>query len=203
MHLKIGQSHWQRHALSEGHRQRQGFAVRLALILALREEQYEPQACCPHCGRELTAVEILRGFSDDPHDFTTTCPDAACSARFEATIVMFSASGIARVHLQFYCEAQVLHHLDGLEHMTPLELSREQPSLYRSAIVHCGALSAAFAKIGISYPYEEISNWQAKVTPFLGKMTDKEIASCAGVKSVEVRRLRLGLGILRFGKRPL
>ncbi len=206
MRMSYRHSHRQTHRLV--HRVRLRLAsrlrltLRLDLIQALRDERYEPNATCPDCGRKLTPIDILRGFNDDPRDFTTQCPNTQCGARFEARLIQFSGNDIdSRIEMRFFCEMQMLEQLRGLANLPPLELSKEHPAVYRSAIVHCGGIGAAFAKIGVSYPHEEISNWQAKATPFLGKLTDVDIASCAGVKQVEVRRLRRSLGIARYRSR--
>lgn len=169
-------------------------SARLALIQALRGEKYEPKAKCPECGRRLTAVEIIRGFNQDPYDFTTRC--TRCGFRFEPRLICFHGEG--RLELPFYCDSQALHQLRGLQNLTAEELAAKHPAVYRSSIVHHGGIRQAFAKIGIDYQQEEIHDWKNKIKPFLGKMPDTIIAECVDVSVNVIRRIRKKLGIERF-----
>ncbi len=169
-------------------------SVRLALIQALRGEKYEPKAECPECGRDLTAVEIIRGFNQDPNDFTTSC--TRCGYRFQPIIVCFH--GESRMELPFYCDCQALDRLRGLQNLTAEELAAKHPAVYRSSIVHHGGIRQAFAKIGIDYQHEEIHDWKNKIKAFLGKLPDTIIAECADVPASAIRRMRKKLGIARF-----
>lgn len=169
-------------------------SMRLDLIEALRGERYEPHGICPVCSRKMTPVEIIRGFNQDPNDFTTAC--SACGCRFEPTLICFGRN--SRIEIPFYCSIQTLEHLRGKESYSPKYLEREHPAIYRSAIVHHGGIRSAFEKIGIEYPFEEISNWQKKVTPFLGRLPDTVIAESADVKVSAVREMRKKLGICRY-----
>ena len=186
--LKCSQAQLQSHLLG----------LRLDLIEALRQERYEPKATCPGCGRKMTALEILRGFNQDPRDFTTEC--TGCHTRFQPLLICFGKDGASRIELPFYCDAQTLDQLRGLERLNPEELSFQHPAVYRSAIVHHGGVVQAFAKIGITYPHEGISDWRAKVTPFLGRMHDSVIADLASVSVHQVFELRSKLKINRYTK---
>lgn len=170
------------------------FNSRLALIKALRDEEYKPKAKCPSCGRELTPVEILKGFNQDPNDFTTGC--SGCGHRFEPRLVCLGDYGT--IELPFWCDSQTLARLRGLESLSPLELSNKHPAVYRSAIIHHGGFYRAFEKIGINYPFEEISDWKEKITPFFGRLPDTIIAECVNVSARVIRRIRQKLGISRY-----
>ncbi|KKS53984.1 MAG: hypothetical protein UV20_C0043G0006 [Candidatus Magasanikbacteria bacterium GW2011_GWA2_42_32] len=146
--------------------QEHAFTLRLALIHELRDERYEPKAICPACSRELTPMEIIRGFNQDPNDFTTCC--SACSRRFEPTLVCFGDG--TYIELPFYCDCQTLAQLQGKETLQPERFAMEYPAIYRSAIVHHGGIRQAFAKVGIQYAFEEISDWKNKIRSFLGRL---------------------------------
>lgn len=168
--------------------------LRLELVGVLRGESYEPKGDCPNCERKLTPSEILRGFTQDPNDFTTFC--SGCGTRFEPILV---CSGNERViEIPFYCDSQTLHHLIGKETLSPEQLSHDHPGLYRSAIVHHGGIRNAFKKIGIDYPFEEISDWRNKIKAFLGRLPDVIIADCVEVSASTISYMRRKLGIPRF-----
>lgn len=168
----------------------------LALIAELRGERYEPKGKCSECGREMTPIEVIRGFNQDPNDYTTAC--TGCGHRFAPTLVCFGEH--SRVEIPFYCDIQTLAQLRLREmgNLSPQKLARKFPGVYRSAIVHHGGIRSAFKKIGIDYPFEEISDWQSKVAPFLGRLSDTMIADSAGAKVSAVRTLRKKLGIERY-----
>lgn len=170
------------------------FTLRLALAQELRGERYEPKADCPECGRKLTAVEIIRGFNQDPYDFTTRC--TCCGFRFEPGLICLH--GESQIELPFYCNSQTLNQLQGLQNLTIEELATKYPAIYRSSIVHNGGIRQAFAKIGIDYQHEEIRDWKNKIKPFLGKLPDTIIAECVDVPVSAIRRIRKKLGIERF-----
>lgn len=171
------------------------FLVRLALVAELRGERYEPKGKCPACGRDMTPVEIIRGFNQDPNDYTTAC--TACGYRFAPTLICFGDNN-SPIEIPFYCDIQTLEQLRGRDNLSPEQLARICPGVYRSAIVHHGGIRSAFKKIGIDYPFEEISAWQNKVAPFLGRLPDTVIADSAGVKVSAIRALRKKLGVERY-----
>ena len=173
--------------------------MRLDLIGSLREERYQPKARCPRCVRELKPIEIVQGFNRDPNDFTTGCP--RCKHRFQPSLICFAEGG--NIELPFFCGSQALHQLKDKVGLTPHELLRDHPALYRSAITHHGSIRAAFQAIGAPYPFEEISDWRHKVTPFLGRLPDTMIASCVGASSAVILSMRKKLGIRKFSRHNL
>jgi len=199
LRLSLTQKLCQRQELTQRLVIGQLFTLRLALIQELRSEQYRPRAECPECGRKLTPGEIIQGFNDDPRDFTTCC--TGCGRRFEPKLICF-ADG-ARVELPFFCNSQMLEQLRGKELLSPKQLARRHPAIYRSAIVHHGGISQAFKEIGINYQFEEIPNWQAKVEPFLGRLPDGMIARCVDVSPSVIRRMRQKQGIGPYTRRKL
>lgn len=118
-------------------------------------------------------------------------------AVFEPRLICFIGKA-SQIEIPFFCEMQTLAQLNGKENLSPEELDRQYPGVYRSAIVHQGSISRAFAKIGIDYPFEEISDWRTKVVPFLGRMRDTLIADCANAPVSAIRAMRRKLGISRF-----
>lgn len=169
-------------------------SLRLQLVGALRDERYEPKARCPKCLRELTPIEIIKGFNQDPNDFTTYC--TKCGHRFAPKLICFGNE--IQVEIPFYCGVQTLSQLRGKEEMRPEQLLKELPGAYRSAIVHYGSIKKAFEKIGIEYMFDEISDWKSKVTPFLGRMPDTIIADCVNASVAKIRAIRRKLGISRY-----
>jgi len=170
------------------------FTTRMELLEALRGERYTPKAQCPRCHRELTSLEIISGFNQDPNDFTTRC--SGCSHRFEPIIICFGKG--SSVELPFYCSNQCLSRLGEAQHLAPDALSRKEPAIFRSVIIHHGTLKAAFKKIGIDYAFEEILDWQSKIMPFLGRMPDTVIAECSGISAKRVGTIRRKQKIKRF-----
>ncbi len=169
-------------------------AIRLELIAVLRGERYEPKAECPKCSREMTPIEIVRGFNQDPRDYTTAC--SACGHRFAPDLV---CSGVGtKIILPFFCAAQTLDQLPGLENMPPVQLKKEQPSVYHSAVFHHGGVHQAFAKVGLTYSFEDIDEWQVKVRPFLGRIPDTIIAECVEKPVSTIRKMRRDLGVSRY-----
>ena len=170
------------------------FSLRMDLIKAIRNERYEPKATCPSCAREMTPVEIINGFNHDPNDFTTAC--SGCGHRFEARLICFG-NGVT-VELPFYCGLQALEKLRGKQNLSPEQLCRRLPGVYRSAIVHHGSIRRAFEELGIRYLFEEISDWKSKAGPFLGRMPDTIIADCVDASVKVIRAMRRKLGISRY-----
>lgn len=174
------------------------FALRMNLVGILRGEQYVPKAQCPECSKDMSPAEIIAGFNNDPQDFTTMCPK--CKCRFPANIICFGNG--TKIELPFYCDIQTVEQLRDKEFLSPAEIARQYPAIYRSAIAHRGGLVQAFAIIGIDYPFkEELSGWKNKIRPFLGRMTDKMIAEVVGVSSATIAKMRKELDIPRFTMR--
>lgn len=169
----------------------QHLALRLDLTQVLRDEKCTPQAICPNCSYELSPIEILRGFRDDPHDFTTCCPKPQCTQRFEARLQRYVGTSGASSETRFYCAMQTTAQLTPeLAQLSQEALRRAEPSLYFSALTHYGTLARAFAAADLKYPHTEIRDWQDKVAGFLGRLPDTAIAECAGVSVKRVRELR-------------
>jgi|TARA_Y100000310_G_scaffold299617_1_gene334619 hypothetical protein len=173
--------------------------IRLELVQALRGEKYEPNATCSRCNRKLTPLEIIKGFNNDPNDFTTCC--SACGYRFEPRLVCFVDG--ARIEVAFYCDCQTLEQLRGKENLSPKELCAKFPAIYRSAIIHNGSIKRSFKKIGINYLFEEVSIWKNKIKPFLGRLPDTVIANYVNVSPSTIGAMRKKLGIARYSKRML
>ena len=175
--------------------------LRLALIGNIHGGSYKPQAKCPKCARTLTPLEIIQGFRSDPNDYTTEC--TSCNTRFEPRLVWRESNSPSHAELPFYCPTQVLAQLRGFEGKTPDEINHEAPAVYHSVRVHHGNLRRAFAKIGIQYAFENVTNWQEKVRDFLGKLPDTVIAEVVDLPVRTVRNLRNSHGIRPFSRRDL
>lgn len=170
------------------------------LIKDIRGDRYKPQASCPQCGNRMEAIDIISGFRRDPLDFDTTCNK--CKHRFQPRLVCMPQDGV-RIELPFICATQVLGQLEGKDGLTPEEIARQFPSEYRSAIIHWGTLRSAFGKIGIKYPHKEVVDWKKKVLPYLGQLSDGQIARAVGVSSSTIRRLRIKNDIAPFSYRKI
>lgn len=170
------------------------FALRLQLLGGLRNEQYKPTARCPRCFREMTPIEIISGFNQNPNDFTTKCP--ICENRFQPKLIYFSDG--TELEIPFYCDIQTLSQMRGKEEMTPGMLMKDYPGIYRSAIIHHGSLKNAFRKIGINYDFQEFEDWINKIIPFLGRLPDTVIASSVNTSANTVGSMRRKMGISRF-----
>ena len=177
------------------------FGLRLQLLGSIREERYEPKARCPRCSKSLTPHQIISGFRRDPNDFTTKCVNRKCKNRFQPSLICFPSDHTS-IELPFFCGAQTLGQMRGrdLHTLSPHEIARREPAIYRAAIIHHGTLRKAFEEIGYQYPFVEIPEWRTKVLPFLGKMPDDEIAKCAGVAKEEIAVLRSELEVKKYTK---
>ena len=68
----------------------------------------EPIGICPNCNRKLTEDEIRDGWTTNPIDFTTQCPD--CKTRFEASLLLTLKGKNVGTHT-YLCEAQLFAEL--------------------------------------------------------------------------------------------
>lgn len=196
--LGLGLSHSLRLTLDQKlHIQTRLLSLRLELVEQIRDERYDLQGECPGCLRKLKPIEIIKGFNQNPNDFTTVCTN--CGRRFEPTLICFGNE--SRIELPFYCDVQTLSQLNDKENFDPEKLKKDHAGLYRSAIIHFGSLKNAFAKIGIVYLFEDISDWKNKITPFLGRMPDVHISQCVNVPVNMIRTIRKKLGIPRYTRR--
>lgn len=161
-------------------------SLRLELIHVLRGEKYNPSGKCPKCNRQLTPLEIIRGFNNDPTDYTTAC--TACGTRFNPKLMNWSPLG--NMELPFFCSAQTLYQLRGNEGLNPDELKKLNPAVYHSAIVHHGTIRNAFSEIGVQYGFDEVMDWKNKICSFLGRLPDTVIAQAVGVSAKAVARQR-------------
>jgi hypothetical protein len=172
-------------------------SLRLELLHILRGEYGKPHAICPKCDHRLTAAEILRGFGEDPYNFTTTCPRKSCAAQFEAQLHCYTGTNnLSRAEMRFYCPSQTIHRLtEALCSLSPEDFRNKEPSLYFSALTHFGTLKRAFKEARFTYLHQEIRDWKDKVCAFLGRLPDSVIAECVGVSTGQVRLLRRQLEI--------
>ena len=180
--------------LKQEHRLAQSLSLRTKLLDAVRGEKYNPKAVCPECSRKLSAADIVKGFRNDPTDITTCCPK--CKHRFEAKLVCDVLGG--RIEVPFLCKQQTMAALPA-NSVTPEDISRNHPAVYRSAIFHFGSLKKAYAEAGMDYPHvDKAADWADKVMNFLGLVPDGMIASVAGVSVYKVKKLRRDIGIPGF-----
>jgi len=179
--------------------QQRMFRLRMELIHTIRDERYLPIARCPSCQKNLTPINIMKGFNRNPSDFTTKCP--RCKNRFLPSLIC-TTEGLS-ITLPFFCPCQVLDQLQGKETLHPDKLAREHPAIYRSAIVHHGSIRNAFKKIGAEYLFEDISDWKQKIKPFLGKLPDSQVARCVNASASSIRLMRMKLKIKKFSRKKL
>lgn len=170
--------------------------LQIELVAALRNERFIAAGCCPSCRRELKPNEILAGFTQDVHDFTTQC--TGCRRRFEPSLICFGEA--SQVEIPFYCGVQARHRLSQLSDLSPAQIARQMPGAYRSAVVHFGTLAAMYESIKIVYTYPELENWQAKALPFLGRMPDVVVARCVNVCVEVIGKLRRKHKITKYTK---
>jgi hypothetical protein len=98
---------------------------------------------------------------------------------------------------------QVLAQLGGLETKSLDEIMTGYPGVYHSVRVHHGNLRRAFEKIGVQYPFENITDWKTKVGEFLGKLPDTIVAEVVDMPVRAIRKLRKSLNIKPFSRREL
>lgn len=160
--------------------------LRLDVIEAVHGERFDPRGDCPKCFHELTGLEILRGFNEDPNDATTECPK--CKTRFAPKLHRGSHSGWTE--LAFYCPVQTLDRLPPLRELPLEQFEREHRAIYNSAIVHFGGLRQAYARLGMKYAFETELDWRKRVVPFLGKLPDTVLAGLVGAPAKQIGKLR-------------
>lgn len=203
MSMSLGCSLQQRPELTQAQQvtllQSHTLSLRLQLLAEIRGFQYHPAGKCPNCSRQLTPLEIIKGFNNDPNDFTTVC--TACNQRFEPKLKHHSALGA--MELPFYCSVQALGQLEPLSAFDPDQLKKDHPAIYHSVIVHHGTLRNAFKKINVAYQFDEVVDWKTKVAPFLGRLPDTVIAQIVGATAKSVSALRKEHGISRCTKEAM
>ena len=165
------------------------------LIETIHGLRYSPLATCPKCGKKLSEHEILTGFTNNPYDLRTTCPN--CQHRFESRLRHYGER--SSIYVSFMCPAQAIHGLGKIGLLTETELQREFPMVYQSCKYHFGSLKTAYKQIGIEF--KEDIPWKEKVKDFLGKLPDRVIAIVVGTTSNHISKLRKSLGIAIF-KQP-
>jgi len=190
----IEQNQWQNLSQRALLRQDQRIALLLELTNSIHGQNYSIEAQCPDCNRKLTPAEVVYGFLDNVNDFTTICPK--CQARFEPRLAMLDQHG-SKTSLPFLCSKQALHKLKESPILTPEEFTRRSDlvAAYRSLIVHHGTITAAYKSIGIEYPHTELEGWKNKIRPFLGRLSDTDIANSLGKSVTEVALFREDCGI--------
>ena len=184
MSLHITQSQRQTHELRLTQAQRLAVDTaqlqrRRDLVNAVHGDTFKPKATCPLCHHPLTDLEIMKGFKDDPRDYTTGCP--MCNERFLARLHHRSMHD-GSIETPFYCPTQTL---DQMHNLTDIPLDEFQ----------------AFKRIGLVYTHEADLDWKKQVKPFLGKMADTVIAELVGAPLKTVRKLRKEHGIKAYSRR--
>jgi len=167
------------------------------LVEAYRGYKFSPRATCPNCYHVLTDYEIMKGFRDDPHDFTTRCPK--CNHRFCPRL--YCSTNESSFELAFFCPVQTLDQIKNLVDVPLDTFQTKHASIYNSAVAHFGGLKQAFKKLGLTYTYEADLDWRKHVKPFLGKMADTVIAELVGAHPSSIRRFRKKLGIKAYNRR--
>lgn len=172
------------------------FSTRMQLMEAVYGDRYTPQGICPECNQKLSAVEILKGFTQNPDDITTLCP--RCGYRFPPKLI--HSRGGVKADMPFYCAAQTLNMLRGKSVFSPGEMMRLHPAVYHSALIHFGTLTNAFSRIAVRYKEPSVPNWRDKIAHFLGLMPDTIIAECVNTHVHTIRKMRRRLGIRCYRK---
>lgn len=197
-----------KHSLSQTQKlePKQSVTIQQGLLLRQRELvesvhgiRYSPRAACPKCSHQLTDLEILKGFRDDPTDYSTQCPK--CHERFLP--LLYASTQYSSVRLPYYCPAQTLEQIKDMRSVPLEEFKTQNAAVYNSALVHFGGLKQAFEQLGLTYEHEAELDWRKNVGPFLGKLPDTVIAKLLGAKVGEIRRMRKAQGIRKFRHRDL
>lgn len=165
-----------------------------SLTGALNGGRFTPKATCPSCGRGLKDAEIMRGFLDDPRDFTTQCP--RCKHRFAPRLVRHTAASTIEVAL--FCPQQTLDQLKALQDLPVTEIEAKHAGVYHSALLHFGGLAQAFKRAGFTYAHAADLDWKKAAKRFVGKLADTVIARLVGATAAAVGKLRRSLGIERY-----
>ena len=172
---------------------RQNLAIRAEILRDLHGRgTFVPHGSCKHCEYTLTIAEIIKGFLDDPNDYTTQCPK--CEKRF-APMMRTGNVGVAWIEQPFYCGVQTLAQLNDLGVQSPEMLMKQHPAIYDSALFHFGTIAAAYKRNGSEYNFDPLPGWNDKIIPYLGRAPDTVLAECAGQRVRTIRRMRMDRGI--------
>ena len=106
-------------------------------------------AICPDCNHRLSDKEVKDGFSNNPYDFETTCPE--CGRKFASIIVAFRKA--EEYHFIHKCLIQTQQALIDFQNkygrvISRSALERDNPGLYFNTIYHFGTLEKGLEKSG-------------------------------------------------------
>lgn len=174
---------------------------RMVLQQPLRGLRISLLAICPTCRTSQSVEQVLAGVRRSERDVSTQC--ATCEQRFVALLSAIEDGRASRA--EFLAHHQLRARLSAdraLAEQRPAVLRRADAALYLSALVLYGSLKGAYGELGIDYAHDETPvEWRRKVTPYLGRVSDALLASCAAVETGAVRDLRTELGIAAYHPR--
>ena len=151
-------------------------------------------AICPDCNHRLSDKEVKDGFSNNPYDFETTCPE--CGRKFESIIV--ASRKAEEYHFIHKCLIQTQKALEDFEKeygrvVSRSALEREDPGLYFNTIYHFGTLEKGLEKSGC-----KVGNWSRG-----GKLSKYDIVKENTIESLsegykELERIIVALGLNNY-----
>lgn len=137
---------------------------------------------CPTCGWVLSKSERLMCYTTDLSNIKTRC--YKCKSFYHAYIQLGDCKYV------LYAQRHIIFRLRNLWSKTPDEILKLHPAFYHSCVYNYGNITKAFLAAKIKYIYKENQDWQEKVKPFLGKLTDKVIADVVRVDPSVITKLR-------------
>ncbi len=109
-------------------------------------------AICPACNNQLSDDEIRAGFSNDPHNFDTTCPK--CGRKFLSHLIIKDKETGKEKETEpviFMCEAQTLYAMRHLKEergkIGITYLGKNNRQLFYNMVRHWGSYERAIQQI--------------------------------------------------------
>lgn len=161
----------------------------------------KPLSLCPECGMWLSRNQRYRGYSEDSADSKTTCP--GCKVRFQPKLVI-SVPNKEKLIVDLFSERQTIFWLREWSLLPPEQILKRSPGVFYSCMYNFGSITSAYKKTKVQYKHIERPIWLDVVMPYLGKMSDIDIAKCTMSTPDMIGTIRARYGnIPKFNKSML
>lgn len=157
----------------------------------------KPLVQCPQCKEQLSRDLKALIYSSNVADPRVICPK--CTFRFHPRLVVGIPNKGDYV-FNLLSDKHTIFYLRDWSDLKPREIFAKNPGVYFSAIYNFGSIENAYKKSHVRYKHPEIPIWSDLVVPYLGKISDHDIASCVITTPDAISILRRSLGIRKYNK---